>query len=119
MNRRRLLQYGAFGLALPGIGGAAARPASQAGDDDRIVRAAIHPAIGIARVGNSPDGWFLGPEAPGPHPVPPGGFKDDQCRVKRQAARFFFRHELPRTAAQFDLLDSLDRTTLEMRDDWF
>ncbi|MEH0935495.1 acyl-CoA dehydrogenase [Micromonospora psammae] len=38
---------------------------------------------------------------------------------KRQAARFFFRYELPRTTAWFDLLDSLDRTTLEMRDDWF
>jgi alkylation response protein AidB-like acyl-CoA dehydrogenase len=38
---------------------------------------------------------------------------------KRQAARFFFRYELPRTAAQFDLLESLDRTTLDMRDGWF
>ncbi|MDT5105719.1 MAG: hypothetical protein QOI25_3232 [Mycobacterium sp.] len=38
---------------------------------------------------------------------------------KRQAARFFFRYELPRTAAQLDLLESLDRTTLDMRDDWF
>ncbi|MEU4641542.1 acyl-CoA dehydrogenase [Micromonospora sp. NPDC023814] len=38
---------------------------------------------------------------------------------KRQAARYFFRYELPRTGPQFDLLDSLDRTTLEMRDDWF
>jgi alkylation response protein AidB-like acyl-CoA dehydrogenase len=38
---------------------------------------------------------------------------------KRQAARFFFRYELPRTAPQFDLLERLDRTTLEMRDDWF
>ncbi len=38
---------------------------------------------------------------------------------KRQAARFFFRYELPRTAPQFALLDSLDRTTLEMADDWF
>jgi hypothetical protein len=38
---------------------------------------------------------------------------------KRQAARFFFRYELPRTAAQLDLLASLDRTTLEMRDGWF
>jgi alkylation response protein AidB-like acyl-CoA dehydrogenase len=38
---------------------------------------------------------------------------------KRQAARFFFRYELPRTAAQLDLLESLDRTTLEMRDGWF
>ena len=38
---------------------------------------------------------------------------------KRQAARFFFRYELPKTAAQLDLLESLDRTTLEMRDAWF
>jgi hypothetical protein len=38
---------------------------------------------------------------------------------KRQAARFFFRYELPRTTAQFDLLESMDRTTLDMRDDWF
>ncbi|RDH76310.1 acyl-CoA dehydrogenase [Mycolicibacterium moriokaense] len=38
---------------------------------------------------------------------------------KRQAARYFFRYELPRTAPQLDLLERLDRTTLEMRDDWF
>ncbi|GAA0943722.1 LodA/GoxA family CTQ-dependent oxidase [Virgisporangium aurantiacum] len=48
----------------------------------------IHPAIGIARVGNSPDDFFVGPERIGQPPEPPGGFKDDQCRVKRQAARF-------------------------------
>jgi L-Lysine epsilon oxidase N-terminal/L-lysine epsilon oxidase C-terminal domain len=52
----------------------------------------IHPAIGIARVGNSPDGFFVGPEQPG---VPGnwGGqqfnsFRDEQGRIKRQAARF-------------------------------
>jgi hypothetical protein len=96
MNRRRLLQYGAFGLALPAFGAAGARPAAQDtdddgdGDDERIVRAAIHPAIGIARVGNSTDrdGWFLGPETAGPHPLPAGGFKDGEGRMKRQAARF-------------------------------
>lgn len=38
---------------------------------------------------------------------------------KRQAARYFFRYELPKTAPQLDLLASLDRTTLEMRDGWF
>ena len=38
---------------------------------------------------------------------------------KRQAARYFFRYELPRTAPQLDLLAGLDRTTLEMRDGWF
>jgi hypothetical protein len=38
---------------------------------------------------------------------------------KRQAAQYFFRYELPRTAPQLDLLESLDRTTLDMRDAWF
>jgi hypothetical protein len=53
----------------------------------------IHPAIGVARVGNSPDDFFVGPERPGEVPDPPGGFKDGQCRVKRQAARFrIFAH---------------------------
>ena len=38
---------------------------------------------------------------------------------KRAAATYFFRYELPRTAPQLDLLESLDRTTLDMRDTWF
>lgn len=38
---------------------------------------------------------------------------------KRAAARYFFRYELPKTGPQLDLLASLDRTTLEMRDSWF
>ena len=38
---------------------------------------------------------------------------------KRQACRYFFRWELPRTVPQFALLDSLDDTTLAMRDAWF
>lgn len=44
-----------------------------------------------------------------------GGFYDG----KRQAARFFFRYELPKTGPQLDLLESLDRTTLDMRPEWF
>ena len=47
----------------------------------------IHPAIGIARIGNSPE-FFIGPERRREIPEPTGGFKDGQCRVKRQAARF-------------------------------
>ena len=61
---------------------------------DRTDRAAdsyeyckIFPAIGIARVGNSPDEFFIGPEVPGLVPGN-GSFKDPQGRVKRQAARF-------------------------------
>ena len=57
----------------------------------------IHPAIGIARVGDSPDGFYLAPEQAGQLPVeltsdgkeqPITNFKDAQQRVKRQAARF-------------------------------
>jgi hypothetical protein len=48
----------------------------------------IHPAIGIARLGNSAAGFFVGPEKPGVHPRPRGGYKDAQRRIKRQAARF-------------------------------
>ncbi|MCT7658965.1 acyl-CoA dehydrogenase [Mycobacterium deserti] len=47
------------------------------------------------------------------------GHAGDFYDGKRQAARYFFRYELPRTAPQLDLLESLDRTALEMRDGWF
>ena len=45
----------------------------------------------------------------------PGPFYDG----KRQAARYFFRYELPRTGPQLELLEALDRTTVDMRPDWF
>lgn len=65
----------------------------------------IHPAIGLARVGDSPSDFYLGPETAGGLPIacdekgkttvdkdgkeePPQSFKDSQCRIKRQAARF-------------------------------
>ena len=61
------------------------------------VKYRIHPAVGIARVGDSLDDFFIGPEAPG---VPatlnkpdnsssqPGKYKDRQQRIKRQGAAF-------------------------------
>ena len=65
----------------------------------------IHPAIGLARVGDSPDQFYLAPEGAGELPIecnsaglttpdaqgvepPITTFKDPQGRVKRQAARF-------------------------------
>src|SRR6185295_12393546 len=66
----------------------------------------IHPAIGVARVGNSPDDFFIGPERIGEEPNPSGGFKDSQCRVKRQGARFrIFAHHDDGT---FDEIDDTD-----------
>lgn len=58
--------------------------------DARIVRAAIHPAIGIARVGNSRTEYFCAPEVTDPLPRKPGFYKehDDTGALKRQAAKF-------------------------------
>lgn len=58
---------------------------------------AIYPPIGIARVGNSTTGFFIGPETPDSAGTelladgseqPLSGHKDSSFRVKRQAARF-------------------------------
>lgn len=56
----------------------------------------IHPSIGIARVGNSPTQFFIGPEIPGVPPMeivngqerPLQKYKDKHGLIKRQAARF-------------------------------
>jgi hypothetical protein len=65
----------------------------------------IHPGIGIARLGNSPDAFCISPEEPAALPIDcdaqgnpllsPDGtpvrvetFKDAEGRIKRQAARF-------------------------------
>lgn len=57
--------------------------------DNKIVRAAIHPGIGIARMGNSTatgtDGYYIGPEVLDPTLDP---IRDDSGAIKRQAARF-------------------------------
>jgi alkylation response protein AidB-like acyl-CoA dehydrogenase len=46
------------------------------------------------------------------------GHDDAFHQGKRQAARYFFRHELPRTGPQFALLESLDVTALETEPGW-
>jgi hypothetical protein len=50
----------------------------------------IHPAIGIARMGNSDQGYFVGPEAPRLASFePPGGsHRDNTNGILRQGARF-------------------------------
>lgn len=63
--------------------GASASPSSA-----KIVRAAIHPAIGVARVGNSPEEFYIGPEVAHPTPRPPGFYKDGTGALKREAALF-------------------------------
>src|SRR5271165_3073595 len=68
------------------------------------MRFEIHPSVGIARLGNSPDGFYLEPEITGGQPlectplgepilhggraVPVEKFKDANGRIRRQASRF-------------------------------
>jgi hypothetical protein len=69
-------------LALPELAGCGSS------SDEQIASVAIHPAIGIARVGNSAESFFFGPEVSGALPRAAGGFKDSSGAVARQAARF-------------------------------
>lgn len=72
---------------------------------DQIVRVAIHPGIGVARVGNSVrdsspwdggkdsndglvDDYYIGPETDAPPPMTPGLIRDNNGMLRRQAARF-------------------------------
>ncbi|MCR9070779.1 MAG: LodA/GoxA family CTQ-dependent oxidase [Alphaproteobacteria bacterium] len=56
--------------------------------DGTIVRAAIHPGIGIARVGNAHDAFYIGPQVPNPTPLPPEHYRDETGALKREAALF-------------------------------
>ena len=55
---------------------------------------AVHPAIGVARMGNSPTEFFIGPETPGVDAnwneaeARFHSFRDEQGRILRQGARF-------------------------------
>ena len=56
--------------------------------DKVIVRAAIHPAIGVARVGDSRTELYIGPQVTEPAPREPGFYRDATGALKRQAAEF-------------------------------
>jgi hypothetical protein len=56
--------------------------------DTRIVRASIHPAIGVARVGNSESEFFVGPQVVPTPSEKPGFYRDRTGAIKRQAAAF-------------------------------
>lgn len=56
--------------------------------DSTIVRAAIHPAIGFARVGNSKTGHFIAQQVTEPPPKPPGFYRDATGALKREGVEF-------------------------------
>lgn len=41
----------------------------------KITKIKIFPSIGIMRVGNSPDEFYIGPEIPGEYTLPEGGLR--------------------------------------------
>ncbi|MCA9778357.1 MAG: LodA/GoxA family CTQ-dependent oxidase [Candidatus Eremiobacteraeota bacterium] len=93
LTRRTLLKSSAASalMMLTGCGGDSSDPLGLPGNlpgTGPITRVAVHPAIGIARVGNSPDEFFVAPELPGTQPDPGSSFKDAAGFLKRQAVRF-------------------------------
>lgn len=84
----------------------------------------IHPAIGIARVGNHPSAFFIGPETPGSPGVeiansgaesPIKNYKEDG-RIKRQAARFRVFRYLQDAAGNLQLQGEV--TAAEAKIEW-
>ncbi len=59
-------------------------------DSKPVVRCAIHPSVGVARVGNAPAGeYYLAPEVPGRAADPgPQGYKNAKGEVRKEGARF-------------------------------
>ncbi len=82
-----------------------------AGDPERML---ANASLYLEAFGHVVVAWIWLEQAVAAH-----GRQGDFYDGKRQACRYFFRWELPRTAAQFELLESLDETTLAMRDAWF
>jgi len=82
-----------------------------AGDPERIL---ANATVYLEAFGHMVVAWIWLEQALAAH-----GRSGDFYDGKRQACRYFFRWELPRTRPQFALLDSLDDTTLAMRDEWF
>lgn len=89
VTRREFLQ-GSGAVAVASLLGTSALGERLRRQDTKIVRAAIFPAIGVARIGNSddPNGFFIGPEIVDPPLTPYGFSRDAKGAIKRQAARF-------------------------------
>jgi len=82
--------------------------------DGEPARALANATIYLEAVGHVVLAWIWLQQAVVAH-----GKTGDFYEGKRLATRYFFRYELPKTTAQFDLLDSGDRTTTDLDENWF
>jgi len=85
----------------------------QAADTDQVTRLA-NASVYLEAAGHTVVAWIWLEQF-----LATGSGDDAFRRGKRQAARYFFRYELPRTGPQLDLLARLDRTTLDIDDSEF
>lgn len=74
----------------------------------------VHPGIGVARIGDSPTAWAIAPETIEIDPPPPGGYRDESCRLQRLGARFrIFEYAAPETPSSEALeIVTTDDTTI-------
>jgi sugar lactone lactonase YvrE len=97
LSRRAFLEAAAASSAAVAVGAASApaqaapgvppdSPVTPRADLSRVTSVAIHPAVGFARVGNSREAFYFGPEVPGS--ASRGPFKDADGAMAKQAARF-------------------------------
>ena len=133
---RKVVLDGGAGLALLAetIGGTAGRATGELAAYGQQLQAAIDrvvattatlwgsgdPAVALANasayleaVGHVVVAWLWLEQA-----IAAQGRPGDFYAGKRAATQYFFRYELPKTGPQFDLLDSLDTTLLEVSPAW-
>jgi alkylation response protein AidB-like acyl-CoA dehydrogenase len=82
--------------------------------DGEPASALANATVYLEAVGHVVMAWIWLQQAVAAH-----GKSGDFYDGKRLAARYFFRYELPKTTTQFDLLDSGDRTTIDLDENWF
>lgn len=64
------------------------RRKSYGAEREPVMSYRIYPSIGLARVGDSPDDYYLGAESPQLNFVPGGGYRDASGKVRRMGQRF-------------------------------
>jgi alkylation response protein AidB-like acyl-CoA dehydrogenase len=119
--RRTTSQASALGHPLAGWANALATAARRVEHTSGLLWKDGDPASALANatmyleaVGHVVLAWIWLQQALAAH-----GKAGDFYDGKRLAARYFFHYELPKTTAQFDLLDSGDRTTTDLDENWF